>query len=308
MTDVSVITPSYNRAELLPRVWLSLRNQKASFEWIVVDDCSSDNSRDVCESFKDSRVKYYKLPENRGANAARNAGVQNATGRYIVFLDSDDELVSDGLSLMVAKMGTAGLEIGAIAFTCVIAETGEKVSPLADGRTLNEFDVVCANGFGIGDRILVYRREVFESNLLPEEVRDCEHVFVYGVSRKWNYLLINLPLSIVHRQTDNLSNSASMVTRSFDMAWSFEMVIKNHDDVLMKCPAARFGYQKKALYRYLVAGHREEAWRLYKSINSQSRSILQIALATMILGCGFFNLARFEKWRIDRLNRKLLGS
>jgi hypothetical protein len=57
-----------------------------------------------------------------------------------------------------------------------------------------------------------------------------------------------------------------------------------------------------------VSGHREEARRLYKSIKSQNRSILQIALATMILGCGFFNLARFEKWRIDRLNRKLLGS
>jgi len=307
MIDVSVVTPSYNRAVLLPRVWQSLKNQKASFEWIVVDDGSSDNSRDVCESFNDSRVNFYKLPENRGANAARNAGVKNATGRYIVFLDSDDELVVDGLSLMIAEMGTAGLEIGAIAFTCVIAETGERVSPLDDGKTLDEFDIVCANGFGIGDRILVYRREVFETNLLPEEVRGCEHVFVYGVAKKWNYLLKNLPLSIVHRQADNLSNSASMVTRSFDIARSFEMVMKNHENVLLKCPTARFGYQKKALYRYLVSGHRDEALRLYNSINLQSHSILQLVNATMILVCGYFNIVRFEQWRIERLNRKLLS-
>jgi len=308
MIDVSVITPSYNRAELLPRVWLSLKNQKASFEWIVVDDGSSDNSREVCESFNDSRVNYYKLPENRGTNAARNAGVRNAIGRYIVFLDSDDELVADGLSLMVAEMGNVASEIGAIAFTCIIAETGEKVSPLEDGKTLNEFDVVCDNGFGKGDRILVYRREVFEENLLPEEVRGCEHVFVYGVSKKWNYLLRNLPVSIVHRQNDNLSKSASMVTRSFDIARSFEMVIKNHEQVLSQCPAARFRYQEKALYRYLVSGNKDDAWRLYRSITAQSRSILQILLATLTIGSSCFNLARFEQWRIDRLNRKLMSS
>lgn len=308
MIDVSVVTPSYNRAEFLPRVWQSLKNQQAIFEWIVVDDGSSDNSSDVCNSFNDSRINYYKLPKNRGANAARNVGVKNANGRFIVFLDSDDELVSESLSVMVSEMNNARLEIGAIAFTCLIAETGEKVSPLEDGRTLNEFDIVCANDFGKGDRILVYRREVFETYQLPEEVRGCEHVFVYEVSKKWIYLLRNLPLSIVHRQSDNLSNSVSMVARSFDIAKSFEMLIKNHDNVLLKCPTARFRFQKKALYRYLVAGHREEAWRLYISIISQRRSIVQIVLATMILVCGFFNLARFEQWRIDRLNRKLLSS
>jgi len=308
MIDVSVVTPSYNRAELLPRVWLSLKNQNASFEWIVVDDGSSDNSREVCESFNDSRVNYYKLPENRGTNAARNAGVKKAVGRYIVFLDSDDELVPDGLSLMIGEMGKAGKDIGAIAFTCIIAETGEKVSSLEDGRTLNEFDVVCSNGFGSGDRILVYRSKVFDANLLPEGVRGCEHVFVYSVSRKWNFLLRNLPVSIIHRQSDNLSGSASMVTRSFDIARSFEMVMTNHERVLSQCPAARFKYQGKALYRYLVSGNKEDAWRLYRSIKAQSRSIPQILLATLILGSSCFNLARFEQWRIDRLNRKLMGS
>ena len=305
--DITVVTPTYNRAGLLPRVWESLRTQNADFEWIIVDDGSSDNTSVVIAAFDDPRITFITLPENRGTNVARNAGAQRAKGRYVVFLDSDDQLNPESLAIMVETMDGAGVEIGAAAFACVVADTGKTFSFPDDGKILTEYDVVCDNAFLAGDKILVYRRGIFQEFLLPEEVRGCEHVFVYEVSKKWSYLLKNRPLSVVHRQLDNLCSSSSMVARSFDMARSFEMVLENHSQVLEKCPKARFRFHAKALYRYLVAGARPEAWRVYKSIIRQQYSLPDLSMATLMILSGGFKLASFEKWRIDRINKKLTG-
>jgi glycosyltransferase involved in cell wall biosynthesis len=89
---VSVIIPTYNRANLLPRAIKSVLNQTfQDFELIVVDDGSTDNTRKVVEEFQkgDSRVKYF-YKENGGPGSARNFGLKNAKGNFVIFLDSDD--------------------------------------------------------------------------------------------------------------------------------------------------------------------------------------------------------------------------
>lgn len=91
--DFSVIIATYNRANLLPRAMLSLLKQTApSWECIVVDDGSNDNTREIVEGFirVDSRIRYI-FQENKGESEAKNSGAAIATGRYITFLDSDDE-------------------------------------------------------------------------------------------------------------------------------------------------------------------------------------------------------------------------
>ena len=88
---VSVIIPAFNRAALLPRAIASVRAQTHQhWEVIVVDDGSTDNTREVVESMKDSRVTYCRHTVNRGAGAARNTGLRAARGEWVAFLDSDD--------------------------------------------------------------------------------------------------------------------------------------------------------------------------------------------------------------------------
>lgn len=118
MVDVSVVTPTYNRAHLLPRVWSSLRDQRPAFEWIVVDDGSTDNTLDVIKNLADPRIIYHRLPCNRGVNAARNAGAKLAKGRYVIFLDSDDELYPGSMERMVSIMDAADPTIG-VGCSCV---------------------------------------------------------------------------------------------------------------------------------------------------------------------------------------------
>lgn len=102
---VSVIIPTYNRKALLPRAMRSVLAQSMTdLELIVVDDGSQNSCADVVESFSDPRAHYVRHPRNRGLPAARNTGIRVARGRYIAFLDDDDQWVSHKLARQLQLM------------------------------------------------------------------------------------------------------------------------------------------------------------------------------------------------------------
>ncbi|WP_281634376.1 glycosyltransferase family 2 protein [Flavobacterium luteolum] len=90
---VSIIVPTYNTEKFIKSTIESVQNQTyANWEMILVDDASTDNTALIIEGFavQDSRVKLFKLSENRGNGFARNAALDKATGKYIAYLDADD--------------------------------------------------------------------------------------------------------------------------------------------------------------------------------------------------------------------------
>lgn len=106
MPEISVIVPIYNIETYLRRCVDSILNQTfTDFELILVDDGSQDSSGSICEEYaeKDKRIKVIHK-ENGGAYSARNAGLDTASGTYVMFVDGDDFLVSDALS---AALSTA---------------------------------------------------------------------------------------------------------------------------------------------------------------------------------------------------------
>jgi glycosyltransferase involved in cell wall biosynthesis len=105
MVQVSVITPTYNREETLPRTIESVLNQTYDkFEYIIVDDASTDKTEEVVRSYKDSRINYIKHETNLRQGAARNTGIQHANGDYVAFIDSDDEWREKKLENQVAEL------------------------------------------------------------------------------------------------------------------------------------------------------------------------------------------------------------
>lgn len=89
---VSVIIPSYNRADLIERAIRSAMEQTYdNLEIIVVNDGSADNTDEIVSSIKDERIKLISLEKNGGLSNARNTGIKAATGEFVAFLDSDDE-------------------------------------------------------------------------------------------------------------------------------------------------------------------------------------------------------------------------
>lgn len=98
---VSVIMPTYNRADVLPRAIASVLEQSYEhWELLIVDDGSTDSTSGVVSGFEDPRIRYIRLDANGGASRARNAGLAEARGQYIAYLDSDNRWEPDFLLIM----------------------------------------------------------------------------------------------------------------------------------------------------------------------------------------------------------------
>lgn len=101
---ITVFTPTYNRAHLLHRVRQSLLQQNfVDFEWLIVDDGSTDETEQLVQSWITQNpiipIRYIKKT-NGGKHTAINTGVQAAAGELFVILDSDDQLLPDALKLI----------------------------------------------------------------------------------------------------------------------------------------------------------------------------------------------------------------
>lgn len=96
---ISVIIPLYNKEGIIEKSLNSVLSQNYDdFEIVIVNDGSTDRSTDIVRSIKDSRICLVEQ-ENGGPSKARNTGVKNAKGDWIVFLDADDELLQDALKV-----------------------------------------------------------------------------------------------------------------------------------------------------------------------------------------------------------------
>lgn len=104
MPKVSVVIPSYNRANMVGAAIQSVLEQTyTDLEVIVVDDGSSDNTREVVKAFTDSRIRYI-YQENKKLPGARNTGIEVSQGNYVAFLDSDDFFLPEKLARQIAAI------------------------------------------------------------------------------------------------------------------------------------------------------------------------------------------------------------
>ncbi len=113
IAKVSIIIPTFNRVALLPRCVQSILTQThQNIECIVIDDGSTDSTTKLFleggEFAGDTRVRYERLQENQGVHVARNHGLDTATGDYVVFLDSDDELLPHAVARALEEVKRDG--------------------------------------------------------------------------------------------------------------------------------------------------------------------------------------------------------
>src|SRR5579872_2682653 len=94
----TVFTPTYNRASTLPRVYESLKAQTfRGFEWLIVDDGSTDSTREIVEKWQAEFPIRYIYQRNQGKPAAYNRAVAEARGELFLFIDSDDACLPEAL-------------------------------------------------------------------------------------------------------------------------------------------------------------------------------------------------------------------
>ncbi|MGZ8842134.1 MAG: glycosyltransferase [Pyrinomonadaceae bacterium] len=173
---VSVITPIYNYARFIEQTIQSVLNQTLrSFEIIVVDDGSTDNTREIVARFG-SQVRYV-WQHNSGQGAARNRGIKEARGKFIALLDADDYWMADKLEKQI-KVFQNDPDLGLVysLFYYFESESGAIVGykPIAEcfrGHVLREMFQSCL----IGSPTPLIRREVFDSvGLFREDLKGVE--------------------------------------------------------------------------------------------------------------------------------------
>jgi glycosyltransferase involved in cell wall biosynthesis len=295
---VSIVTPTFNRAGTLPRLWRSLREQPVPFEWIVVDDASTDSTPSVVQSIGDPRIVFARQEDNRGQNAARNTGVRLSRGTFIVFLDSDDELAADALQDAVQAIKNAPATVGAVLMIAVRTFSKHPTGVLPDAAVLTEEDLVIKRRLR-GDRAVIYKREVFQNQMLPEEYRACEHVFVLGISRWWNYLVVNRPLTLINREVPHQGSARAIVHRSALIAQAWEEVIANHARILRNNAPARVRLYMTVLYRYGVAAKWTSAWRVFRELRKYDRGCATAIKAMAVSLAGLLGSFGGEYWRLQ---------
>src|SRR5215472_18708530 len=104
---ISVVIPVYNRENVIEAAIRSVQSQTyRDYEILVVDDGSRDSTPSILKRLtqEDARIKYLQHPANLGAQAARNTGIRSSKGRWIAFLDSDDQWLPQSLK---ARLGLA---------------------------------------------------------------------------------------------------------------------------------------------------------------------------------------------------------
>lgn len=209
---VSVVIPAYNQAEYLDQAIQSALNQTYNnYEIIVVDDGSTDNSREVVGHFG-NRVRYV-WQKNLGLSAARNAGIRIARGEYIALLDSDDLFEPDFLSTLIM---TLERNPRADAIYCVAQTVDLANNPLPQriGRVVLPelfYETLLKGGF-FPPTCMLAHKYCYDNYLFDESLRRVEDLDLWlKIAR--HYTVIGLDKVLVrYRITPNsLSNDPSLV-------------------------------------------------------------------------------------------------
>lgn len=212
MPLVSVVIPAYNAGPFLGEALDSVFAQGyADLEVIVVDDGSTDNTREVAESYGD-RIRYIRQ-DNAGASAARNRGIREAKGDFVAFLDADDLWVPSKLQKQL-ELFDQRPELGMVITDCIaFGEWGEYVPP-GDKRERLMVGDICQNIFlysGVGTPSVMVRREVFDKvGMFNENLPLAED------DNMWIRIAADYPVELIDEVLVRVRDHANRSTKGID--------------------------------------------------------------------------------------------
>ena len=285
---LTVFTPSYNRANCLPRLYESIKAQSnKNFEWLIVDDGSVDETEIIVREWvNDGSIKIrYIYQENGGKARAFNNGVKNAEGELFFCVDSDDYLPNDAVELILDRWNKVDDAKIAGIIGLKENEKGELLCDAFLNKTITSttYDLVAKYGIK-GEKALIYRTDVLKEFPYPEisgEKFVTECVVYDRIDCAYSMVLLNEVLTICEYQEGGLTAMIFSIMlknptgykiyykQRIDMAIDFKERINyiiryNAFDILSKDRE----YDYKGKYNILVHVLRSLGWmlsRYYKS-------------------------------------------
>jgi glycosyltransferase involved in cell wall biosynthesis len=261
MPKASVIIPTHNRAEFLRSAISSVLKQTyQDFEIIVVDDASDDNTHEVVTSFDGRDIKYLRHEVNKGDAGSRNTGIVNSTGRYVAFLDDDDEWLPEKLQAQVELLETSPEKVGGVytGLFKVNKATGKILGiniPEKRGELFQEMFIDSP----IVTSCVVLRRQCFEKvGLFDERIPyNNDYDMWIRIAEQFHFEYINEPLVVYHIHERKLTTNPTLVLRGHELVFQKykTFIVSNRKSYSRLC------YSLGILY--CLVGHREKSRKAF---------------------------------------------
>lgn len=204
---VSIISPTYNCGRFISETIQSVLAQTyPEWEMIIVDDCSTDDTKKIVESYTyDPRIKYHCLDKNSGAAVARNTALKMAKGRWIAFLDSDDIWLPEKLEKQILFMTQNGIHFS---YT-VYEEMDEESRSL--GRIISGPKVISKFGMFAycwpGCLTVMYDRDIIGQIQIPNIKKNNDYAMWLCAIKRTKCYLLKDNLAKYRKRTGSISNS-----------------------------------------------------------------------------------------------------
>ena len=267
MPQFSIVIPMYNRERLVGRAIEScLKQTYTDFEVIVVDDGSTDRSVATVEAYTDPRIRLVRCDRNRGVSPARNAGVDAARGEWIVFLDSDDELLPAALAVMDCRAGNLPPDIDRMVFMFRLDTGGCSPNPpLREevwdfGGYLRWMDALR----GPTDFNNCIRRRTF-AELRFQEDRALERSYHFEFASRFQTHAFPDYVGIVHSDAENRSVPLSLdnllATAANNVQASDQLLARHGAYMAQHCPGTHGKVVKITAILHFLCGNRIQGWK-----------------------------------------------
>ena len=241
----SVCTATFNRAHTLHRVFDSLMAQtEQDFEWLVIDDGSTDGTDRLVESWR-SKAPFpivYQFQKNQGKHVAINRGVTIAGGEFFIIADSDDSFVSDALQILL-EAWNAIPKAQRSTFTGVtglcVDNNGTVVGDLFPKNIFDSNSAQIFYLFGIrGEKWGFHRTEVIKDYPFPE-LPDIpffrESIIWFDIAKKYKTRFINQPVRVYEQDGHQQLTKMPIAKRAFENIF-YAMSLNNDQEYMFKAP------------------------------------------------------------------------
>ena len=212
----TIFTPTYNREYTLSKLYEDLKKQTYNdFEWLIVDDGSTDNTEELVKKFIDEDVldiRYIKKV-NGGKHTAINTGVKNANGEFFFIVDSDDGLMPNSMDLVIQEWNKVENkdEFCGVVGLCSKMEDGKTLgTEIPDEHLICHFAELYYK-FGVkGDKTIVFLTDILKQYPFPERegIKFLpESVVWYEISKYYKVICINEPMIVREYLEDGLTRN-----------------------------------------------------------------------------------------------------
>lgn len=306
MSDlVSIIMPTYKRSDLIEKAIASVENQTyKNWELIIVDDNPKDSEyREKTEKKlkkyrNNPKIRYVQREKNGGGALARNTGIENAKGKYIAFLDDDDEYETTKLEKQIRVFEENKDEKLAIV-TCQMAVVDENRKVLKIDKNEIKEDSLKTHllyGLGFTGTLMIKRDILVECGMFTDTPSLQEYIMLLKILEKgYKAKVVSEPLFKLYQHSGERITNGNGRIKGHKLAHE---LAKKNINILNEKEREQFEYNYlySMIYSYMINKNREESLKYFSKLLKIRLFKLRNMDALLVIVLGYNKLMRLKKW------------